>query len=287
MPSSSLNKDESHGKKKRMSWLYNNISHALAPVFGYQANHNTESCEYCRIKLRHKSDRIKETIPLRYQELQVSHKLNRFGMIICLSDKNEMEDSAHANTLYDILKQQFGCKIIRRLDSHLLPPTKENIKQEVDIIVKHLQVNNHLFIYTFNNPLILNDILTKNSQHYYMWIVDDAENSKVELPYVYNHKSNNKTLIRLTESAVNTKIHWLYKKTDKKTDKQNEKKNDPTDQVSLTRVFIFVMERARYRISIIELLKRMQDEVKCPNTEICLATSYPVLNLSTTYFGFG
>ena len=263
-----------------MSWLYHNLSHAFAPVFGYQANHSSEYCEYCRIKLRHKSDRIKETIPLRYQELKVSHKLNRSGMIICLSDKNEMEDSAHANTLYDIMKQQFGCKIIRRLDSHVLPPTNENIKQEVDIIVKHLQVNNHLFIYTFNNPLILNDLLSKNSQHYYMWIVDDAENSKVELPYLYNHKSNNKTtLIKLTESPVNTKIHWLYKK--------NDKKIDSINQVSLTRVFIFVMERARYRISLIELLKRMQDEVKCPNTEICLATSYPVLNLSTTYFGFG
>jgi len=252
------------------------FSHAFSPIFRYTPDHSIHDCPYCFNRVKHTSKIIQDHVPLTYQPKLQSTKLNRYSVTIGLLD----QDKTLYDTMRDMLKNNFHCKVNRTLIRHLdfIPPTLQNIEAEFQALFSSAKINDHFIIY-INGGISAQKWLQWCQQYLQpntpltLWIVND---SVFDPQYqLFQTEKDTQTLNELYTSA-RVRIHYLsYALSDQNLGKTNE----------FTKLFLHVLRQNDYRISLRQLLYKINQEAQNRLTARCWS-NYPI-NPSKTYFSFG
>lgn len=293
--------------------LRQHVSHAFAPIFRYTPSHPIRECPYCFEKIRHRGMYIKDKVPLEYQEnVFTSTQITRYSINVGLSYEGRLDHETlpHAEidcrSMQEACKDNMGCKVNRILldKADFIAPTRYNIEQEITQVLSHMKINDHVIIYfnghsqgashrmdelvTSDGRLIADDDvmnwLDTPENHVYVWIIADVLHgpSFLDFPvqYKYNPVSDSVVSYKRPHEKNKVRLHYLSYVC--------ECSGEHKGGNLLTKTFLHVMRKRRFRLSVNRLLKELYQQMQesSPGHYPVFMTNYP-MNTKKTYFGFG
>lgn len=264
-------------------WLVHNGSHALAPVFRFQPEHSAKECDHCAQRQRNQVQHIAGHVPLEYQKSALSQTvISRFSVVV--NRVKTHESSAHGKSFQDVWRNEFQCRINRVLDVHqpaTIPPSADNVRSELETLAASLKIGDRVLMYWHDGaesqtsvpssllPLPWSVLGARRPDIYaFVWVVTTQPVSETDGLLTYRYGSNgsgSSAVVPTNEPRGKLRLYVLAPTTFE---------SAPT----FSALWLNVMQRYRYRLSVVRLLEELQGQA-------VLWTNFP-LNARTAHFGF-